>query len=138
VQGVAGAAPRAAGAIGPSLERIGAAEARAERTWRTGVEAQRAADATGIAHLSETAMAAIGVVSVAKDDHERVAARRAAQAKEQVTGELAAFGRAVAQRFGDAGVCAPYCEQQGAAAPWRRPRCRRTSSARSTWWPALP
>ena len=48
------AAQRAAGAIGPSLERIGTAEARAERAWRTGVEAQRAADATGIPRLTKT------------------------------------------------------------------------------------
>ena len=49
------AAQRAAGAIGPSLERIGEAEARAERTYRTGVDARRAADATGIPRLSATA-----------------------------------------------------------------------------------
>ena len=75
------AAQRAAGAIGASLERIGAAEARAERTYRTSVEAQRAADATGIPRLSETAMAAIGAMSMAKEDRERAEAWRAAQAK---------------------------------------------------------
>ena len=60
------AALRAAGAIGPSLERIGAAEARAERTYRTSVEAQRAADATGVPRLSETAQAAIGAMARGK------------------------------------------------------------------------
>jgi Ti-type conjugative transfer relaxase TraA len=115
------AARRAAGAIGPSLERIGAAEARAERTYRTSVEAQRAADATGIPRLSETALAAIGAMGAAKDDRERATAWRAAQANEHVAGELAAFGRAVAQRFGDEGVRAMLrtagCGSAVAAAP---------------------
>jgi Ti-type conjugative transfer relaxase TraA len=109
------AAQRAAGAIGPSLERIGAAEARAERAYRTSVEAQRAADATGIPRLSQTAQAAIGAMGAAKDDRERAEAWRAAQANEQVAGELAAFGRAVAQRFGDDGVRATLRTARGGA-----------------------
>lgn len=98
------AAQRAAGAIGPNLERIGEAESRAERTYRTGVEAQRAADATGIPRLSAAAEAAIGSVRAATDEKARAAAWRGAQADERVSGELRAFGVAVEQRFGEDGV----------------------------------
>ena len=98
------AAQRAAGAIGSSLERIGEAEARAERTYRTGVDAQRAADATGIPRLSTAAEAAIGVVAAAPDEKARAEAWWAVQADERVAGELRAFGAAVQQRFGEEGV----------------------------------
>jgi len=97
-------AQRVASAIGPSLERIGAAEAHAERGYRTGVEAQRAADATGIPRLSAAAEAAVGAVIAAKDDHTRSEAWRAVQADKQVAGELRVFGAAVEQRFGEEGV----------------------------------
>ncbi len=98
------AAQRAAGAIGPSLERIGEAEARAERSYRMGVEAQRTADATGIPRLSAVAEAAIGAVAVATDEKARAEAWRAAQADERIADELRAFGAAVERRFGDEGV----------------------------------
>ncbi|NPD69021.1 BID domain-containing protein (plasmid) [Lichenicola cladoniae] len=98
------AAQRAAGAIGSSLERIGEAEARAERSYRTGVEAQRMADATGIPRLSAAAEAAIGVVAAEPDEKARAVAWRAVQADERVSGELWAFGAAVEQRFGEEGV----------------------------------
>ena len=98
------AAQRAAGAIGPSLERIGAAEARAERSYRTGVAAQRAADATGIPRPSAAAQVAIGAVAAAKDDRARGEALQAIRADKQVAGELKAFGAAVQQRFGEEGV----------------------------------
>ena len=98
------AAQRAAGAIGPSLERIGEAEARAERSYRTGVEAQRTADATGIPRLSVTVEAAIGAVAAAPDEKARATAWRAVQADERVAGELRAFDVAVEQRFGEEGV----------------------------------
>ena len=98
------AAWRAAGAIGPSLERIGEAEARAERSYRTGVDAQRAADATGIPRLSATAEAAIGVVAATPDEKAQAGAWRAVQADKRVAGELQAFGAAVEQRFGEEGV----------------------------------
>ncbi len=97
-------AQRVAGAIGPSLERIGTAEARAERNYRTGVEAQRAADATGIPRLSAAAEAAIGAVAAAPDEKARGEAWRAVQRDERVAGELRAFGAAVEQRFGEEGV----------------------------------
>ena len=98
------AALRAAGAIGLSLERIGAAEAAAERAWRSSVQTQRTADATGIPVLSAAAEAAIGTVAVAADEKARGAAWRALQAEAGVAGELRAFGVAVVQRFGDEGV----------------------------------
>ncbi len=98
------AAQRAAGAIGPSLERIGEAEARAERTYRPGVEAQRSADANGGPRLSAMAEAAIGVVTAAPDKKARAGDWRAVQADERVAGELRAFGAAVEQRFGEEGV----------------------------------
>jgi len=98
------AAQRAAGAIGPSLERIGETEARAERTYCVGVEAQRMADATGIPRLSASAEAAIGTVAAATDEKVRAEAWRAMQADERVAGELRAFGSAVEQWFGEEGV----------------------------------
>ena len=98
------AARRAAGAIGPSLERIGETEARAERSYRTGVDAQRAADATGIPRLSAAAEAAIGVVAAASDEKARAGAWRAMQADERVAGEVRVLGAAVQQRFGEEGV----------------------------------
>ena len=98
------AAQRAAGAIGPSLERIGEAEARAERTYRTGVEGQRTADATGIPRLSAAAETAMGVMAAAKDEKAYVEAWRAMQGDKQVAGELRAFGVAVERRFGEDGV----------------------------------
>ena len=98
------AAQRAAGAIGPSLERIGEAEARAERSHRTGVDAQRTADATGIPRLSAAAEAAIGAVAAAPDEKARAGAWRAVQADERLADELRVFGTAVEQRFGEEGV----------------------------------
>jgi len=97
-------AQRVAGAIGPSLERIGAAEAYAERNYRAGVEGQRAADGTGVPRLSVAAEAAIGAVATAKDDQTRGEAWRAVQGDRQIAGELQTFGAAVGQRFGEDGV----------------------------------
>ncbi len=97
-------AHRVAGAIGPSLERIGAAEARAERSYRASVAGQRAADATGIPRLSAATETAIGAMAAAKDDKTRGEAWRAAQADTRIAGELRAFGAAVEQRFGEEGV----------------------------------
>ena len=98
------AAQRAAGAIGPSLERIGAAEARAERSYRTGVEAQRTSDTTGIPRLSAAAEATVSTMAVAADEKVRAEAWRTVQADKQVAGELRAFGTAVEQRLGEEGV----------------------------------
>ena len=128
------AAQRAAGAIGSSLERIGAAEARAERAWRTGVDAQRTADATGIPRLSAAAEAAINTVAAAVDEQAQAAAWRAVQADKQVAGELRAFGAAVEQRFGEEGVRAmlraggrPGAVTAASVAPEQRPELDRVA-----------
>jgi hypothetical protein len=97
-------AQRAAGALPGSLERIGEAEARAERSYRTSVEAQSTADATGIPRLSAAAEAAIGAVRAAPDEKARVGVWQAVQKDEEVAGEFRAFGTAVEQRFGEEGV----------------------------------
>jgi hypothetical protein len=99
-----GNAQRAAGAIGPSLERIGAVEASAERTYRTGVEMQRAADATGISRLSARAGAAIGTIAAAPDDRARGEAWQVVQTDQRVAGELHRFAAAVERRFGEEGI----------------------------------
>ena len=133
------AAQRAAGAIGPSLERIGEAEARAERTYRTGVEAQRSADASGVPRLSAMAEAAIGVVAAAPDKKARAGAWRAVQADERVAGELrASCGPAVLLWSSCSGrrACAPCCGPEDSRA---LSQCRpsRLSSGRSwTKWPS--
>jgi hypothetical protein len=93
------AALRAAGAIGPSLERIGAATAAAERAYRASVAQQRAADATGIPRLSAAAEIASGAISTA-EGCDRGNVWRAVQADDQVAGELRAFREAVERRFG--------------------------------------
>ena len=98
------AAQRAVGAIRPSLERIGEAETRAERSYRIGVDAQRTADATGIPRLSAAAEVAIGALCAAPEEKARAEAWRAVQKDERVAGELRAFGAAVEQRFGEEGV----------------------------------
>ena len=98
------AAERAAGAIGASLKRIGAAEANAAQGYRSAVEAQRTADATGIARLSTAAEAAVGAMAAATDETTRTEAWRAVQADEGLADELRIFGAAVEQRFGADGV----------------------------------
>ena len=98
------AARCAAGAIGPSVKRIGEAEGQAERIYRTGVETQHAADANGIPRLSAVAEAAIGTIAAAKDEKARPEAWRAAQADKRVAAGLRACGATVAQRFGEEGV----------------------------------
>lgn len=97
-------AERAAGALPGSLERIGEAESRAERAFRTSVEGKRAADSTGIPRLSAAAEAAIGALRAAPDEKARGEAWRTVQTDERVAAELGAFGTAVTQRFGDEGV----------------------------------
>ena len=97
-------AERAAGALPGSLGRIGEAEGRAERAYRASVDGQRAADATGIPHLSAAAEAAVGTLHVAPDEKARGEAWRAVQADERVAAELGRFGAAVERRFGAEGV----------------------------------
>ncbi len=133
------AAQRATGAIGPSLERIGEAEARAERSYRTGVEAQRTADATGIPRLSAAAEVAIGAVVVATDEKAWAEAWRAVQADARVAGELRAFGAAVEQRFGEEGVRAmlqagerPGAVTAASVTPEQRPALDRVAELTAT------
>ena len=134
------AAQRTAGAIGPNLERIGEAEARAERSYRMSVEAQRAADATGIPRLSTAAEAGIGVVAAAPNEKARAEAWRAVQADERVAGELRVFGAAVEQRFGEEGVRS-MLRAKGrsgtvtapSVAPEQRPEVDRVAELIATW-----
>ncbi len=121
-------AQRVAGAIGPSLERIGAAEAHAERNYRTGVKAQRAADATGIPSLSSAAEAAIGTLRAAPDEKARGEAWGAMQKDERAVAELGAFGAAVTRRCGEESVRAmlraggsPGAVTTPSVAPGQRP-----------------
>lgn len=87
-----------------SLERICDAEGRAERSYRTSVEGQRAAEATGIPRLSVAAETAIGALRAAPDENARGEAWRTVQKDERVAAELGAFRAAVTERFGDEGV----------------------------------
>jgi len=87
-----------------SLERIGEAESRAERTYRAGVEGQRAADATGIPRLSAAAEAAVTALRAAPDDKALGEACRAVQTDDRVVAELGVFREAVTQRFGEDAV----------------------------------
>ena len=98
------AAQRAAAALPGSLERIGEAEGRAERSYRTSVETQRAADATGIPRLSAAAEAVIGAVRTSPDEKTRGEAWQAVQKDERLAAELRAFRAAVEQRFGAEGM----------------------------------
>ena len=75
-------------------------EASAERSYRAAVEAQRAAEATGVPRLSARAMAAIGTVAAALHDQARAEAWRAAQADPPSRTNCAPSAR----RFGEDGV----------------------------------
>jgi BID domain of Bartonella effector protein (Bep) len=97
-------AERAADAIAPSLERIGAAEARAAQTYRTSVTGQRQADATPIPTLSARAESAVATLAAAPDDKVRAALWRGITADKAISGEVARFSTAVQQRFGDDAV----------------------------------
>ena len=97
-------AQRAAGALPASLERIGEAESRAERSYRVSVEARHAADAAGVPRLSAAAEAAIGAVRASLDEKAQAGVWQAVQKDEGLAGELQAFGAAVQQRFGEEGV----------------------------------
>ena len=98
------AAQRVAGALAPSLGRIGDTEARAAQTYRAGVEAQRAADATGIPQLSAPAEVAVGAMAKTTDKKARAEVWRTVQGDSSVVSELQAFRAAVTQRFGEEGV----------------------------------
>jgi Ti-type conjugative transfer relaxase TraA len=97
-------AQRAAGALPGSLERVGDAEARAERAYRASVEGQRVADTTGIPRLSAAAEAAVGALRASPDEKARAEVWNAVQKDEKVAAELGMFRTAVLQRFGDNGM----------------------------------
>ena len=97
-------AERVAEAVGPAVSRVGEAETRAAQAYRAKVEAQFAADATGIPKLSERAQTALGAVAAAKDDAGRAEAWNSVQSDEPVSMEIAGFSAAVVQRFGEEGV----------------------------------
>lgn len=106
------------GAIGPAVGRIGEAEAKAERGYRASVEAQLAADMTGVPRLSEQAQAAVKGIGTAKNQTSRAEAWRTAQADEAVARELTGFTAAIEKRFGEDGVRAMLRTQQGGAKPF--------------------
>ena len=76
----------------------------AEQSYCASVDAQRAADATGIPCLSAAAEAATSAVATASDENTRAAAWRSVQQDKQVAAELRTFGAAVTQRFGEEAV----------------------------------
>jgi len=116
-------AERAVGALPGSLERIGDAEGRVERSYRASVEGQRAADATGIPRLSPVAEAALSAVAAAGDKQVRGAAWRTVQADTPVAAELERFGAVVEQRFGAEGVRA-MLRAEGLERAWSSARPR--------------
>jgi hypothetical protein len=115
-------AERAAGAVAPSLEHIGAAEVRAAQTYRASVEAQRKADATPIPKLTERAQAAVAKLAAAPDDKARAALWRGITADKAIGGEVARFSTAVQQRFGDDVVRAMLRSEGGLIAAASVPR----------------
>lgn len=97
-------AERAAGALPGSLQRIGDAEGAAERVYRAGVDAQRAADRTGVPHLSADAEAALVALRAAPDEVARGKVWQAVETSGAIATELGAFRTAVERRFGAEGV----------------------------------
>jgi hypothetical protein len=97
-------AERAAGAVAPSLERIGTAEARAAQTYRASVTAQHQADATPIPKLSARAESAVATLAAAPDEKVRAGLWRGITADRAIGAELQRFSAAVQQRFGDDAV----------------------------------
>ena len=97
-------AERVAEAIGPAMSRVGDLEIRAAQTYRAAVEAQRAADETGVPRLSERAQAAFRAVAAARDHSGKAEAWKSAQEDEPVAREISAFTGAAQKRFGEDGV----------------------------------
>ena len=97
-------AERAAGVLPGSLQRIGDAEGAAKRIYRTSVDAQRAADQTGVPRLSADAEAALAALRAAPDDAARGRVWQDVEKNGAIAGEVGAFRAAVEQRFGAEGV----------------------------------
>ena len=83
------------------LARTGEAEARAARTYRASVEAQRKADAIPVPGLSPRAEAAVAAIAVAPDESVRANSWRAFMADKALPAEVDRLTTAVRQRFGD-------------------------------------
>ena len=98
------AAMRVAKAVGPAVARIGEAEATAASGYRTGVEARRAAEATGVPKLSQQAREALAALSETKDDTARAEAWKVVRENKGLVREVDRFMRAVEGRFGAEGV----------------------------------
>ncbi len=110
-------AERVVGAIGPAMSRVSEAEAKAAQGYRGAVEAQLAAEATGVPKLSDRAQAALAAVAAAKDDAGRAEAWNVAQSNNNPATELSAFAAAVEKRFGEDGVRAMLRAQQPGTKP---------------------
>jgi BID domain of Bartonella effector protein (Bep) len=94
-------AERAANAVAPSLERIGATEAQAARTYRENVENQHKADATPIPKPTARAEAVMATLTAAPDEKARAELWRGIAADQTIGPELRRFSAAVQQRFCD-------------------------------------
>ncbi|MBV8915514.1 MAG: AAA family ATPase, partial [Acetobacteraceae bacterium] len=97
-------AERAAGALPGSLQRIGDAEGSAARAYSASVDAQRAADRTGVPRLSADAEAALAALRSAPDQTARAAVWQAVEKSDAIAAELGAFRGTVERRFGAEGV----------------------------------
>lgn len=97
-------AERAAGVLPGSLQRIGDAEGAAERTYRASVDAQRAADRTGVPRLSADAEAALAALRAAPDDAARGKVWQDVERNDAIASEIGGFRAAVEGRFGAEGV----------------------------------
>ncbi|MBP1806914.1 AAA family ATPase [Rubellimicrobium aerolatum] len=97
-------AERVAQAVGPAVRRIGDAEAAAAQGALAGLEARRAAAATGVPTLSARAEAAVRALGAAGTPPERAEAWALLQADAAVAGEVASFVRAVEGRLGPEAV----------------------------------
>ena len=97
-------AERVAEAIGPAVARIGAAEVSAGATYTAQVQAQWAAEATGVPRLSEKAQVALAGIKAAKDTEGQAEAWTALQGDAGLAFEVKQFMGAVEQRFGTEGV----------------------------------
>jgi hypothetical protein len=93
-----------ANGIASHLERIGAAEVKAARTYRASVAAQCEADATPIPKLSARAEAAVTALAVAPAEHVRAELWRGLTTDKVLGPEIERFSAAVRQRFGEGTV----------------------------------
>ena len=102
-----GAELERAGAIGAArgvvthLRRVGEAEVVAARTYRSGVEAQRKADAIPVPGLSPRAKAAVAAIAAAPDEQARANSWSTLTADKALAAEVDRLTMAARLRFGD-------------------------------------